>query len=721
MTDKPKPMTEDELRSLIDGDIADSETQDGSQLSDSRRVAMRYYLGLPYGNEVEGFSQVRTTEVRDTIEATMPGLMKIFLGSDELGEFEATQPQDAKAARDATDYVNYVVTTDNAGWFILQDAFRDALMQKLGVVKVWWEERTESKRSAYRGMSDPEFFELAGNSDVDVISHTKNEPDADPAVVDPMSGQPMPAPPTTHDVEYRTRKKVGCIRLSGVPPENFMVGRRSKHDLDAAAFCGHREKYTLNALIGMGYDRDKVIAIGSDANADWNDEATTRSSLDSGEPQGARDGGSAADPLSREVWVVEAYRRVDFDGDGYAELRKVVMTGGTGGTILENVEIDECPLVAGTPTPIPHRLFGMSQADMAMDLQLTRSTVVRQVMDNMYRMNNARTEVPESAIGDNTIDDLLDNVAGGLVRTKGAGGLIPLTVNSIAPVAAPVIEMLETEVVKRTGVSTMGQAIDANTLLGGPATNANIVNNKSLERQELIARNLGESLVKGIMEKVLRLAIRHQQDPRAIPVRGEWASMSPPTWNDQMKFRLKVGLGTGNKDQQLGHLNVIAQKQEAILMKAGPNNPLVGYQEYSNTLRDLVRNAGFANPNEYFKDPTLPQPPQPPPPPDPHVVMAQQKQQADQQQDAADMQRQQQRDAAELQLKRETAAQELQIEREKMAMENQQARDRLTAEFALKRDQMTAEFALKREEMAMRIPNTTSEVASDVRFGGTVG
>jgi hypothetical protein len=112
-------------------------------------------------------------------------------------------------------------------------------------------------------------------------------------------------------------------------------------------------------------------------------------------------------------------------------------------------------------------------------------------------------------------------------------------------------------------------------------------------------------------------------------------------------------------------LGQIAAKQEAILAQVGLDNPLVGIQEYRNTLAKMVNMAGFKNSEEFFKDPakTPPAPPAPPepPPPDPALILAQA--QAKAEADKIVLQQQ------ELELKKQEAAAKDDLEHDKLDVE----------------------------------------------------
>ena len=123
----------------------------------------------------------------------------------------------------------------------------------------------------------------------------------------------------------------------------------------------------------------------------------------------------------RRVKLTECYKRVDFDGDGYAELRRILLVNDK--HIIENEEIDYIPFESITPIVMTHRFFGRSAADQTMDLQLQKTMLTRNIMDNLYLINNQRHAVVE---GEVNLGDLLDSTPGSAVRMSAPGMVTPL-------------------------------------------------------------------------------------------------------------------------------------------------------------------------------------------------------------------------------------------------------------------------------------------------------
>src|SRR5262249_6238296 len=306
----------------------------------------------------------------------------------------------------------------------------------------------------------------------------------------------------------------------------------------------------------------------------------------------------------------------DWDGDGIAERGKVTVAGG-GQEILDNEPWDgPLPFISLTPIPMPHRFFGLSIADLVMDLQLIKSTILRQILDNLYLSNNGRHIISDQV----NLDDLLTARPGGIVRLKNGelpaqGHILPLDTPLVAAQALPMLEYIDGVRENRTGVTRYMQGLDADTL-NKTASGINQIMTAAQQRVELIARIFAETGVKDLFRKILELVNRHQSAPRIVRLRNRWVPMDPREWNTQMDVSISVGLGTGNKDQMLVHLRSLLEIQvQAIRMQGGVDGPLVRLENVYNTLAKLVENAGLKSPDAYFTDPTQRPPAAPPPPP----------------------------------------------------------------------------------------------------------
>ena len=164
-----------EFNALLRDEIENALGYYDSEYSTDRVTLMDYYMGEEYGNEQEGRSQVVTTEVADTIEFIMPSLMRMFTQTDEFVKFMPRQPEDVEGAKQATSYANYVLNCQNNGFVVLHNFFKDALLQKLGVVKVYYDETEDMTEEEYTGLSDDELTLLLQDPAVEIVSQNTEE------------------------------------------------------------------------------------------------------------------------------------------------------------------------------------------------------------------------------------------------------------------------------------------------------------------------------------------------------------------------------------------------------------------------------------------------------------------------------------------------------------------------------------------------------------------
>ena len=663
-------LTEEELVTRIRGEITDSLGYMGDTISQQREKAMSYYYGQPFGNEVEGRSQFVDSTVQDTIEWIKPSLMRVFASGDQMVKFSPHGPEDVKMAEQATDYVNYVFTKDNPGWEILYSWFTDALLSKNGIVKVWWDEYEEWNREEYRGLNEMEFEALLSDPSVEVLEHSEYEDvqyAAEQVEQAPMGGvdeQMQVAGTMLHDVVIQRKDYGGKVKIENVPPSEFLISRESKSIQDARFVC-HRVMKTLSELREMYPDKDLEVEDlrgAAQDMADFSAERLERFSFDKSAEywDGWGDDTYGEDGL-RTYWLHESFLRTDYDGDGITELRKVCTVGST---VLANEEIDSIPFVSITPIKIPHKFFGLSIADLVMDLQLMKSTLMRNLMDNMYNQNFGRYAVLE---GQANLDDLLTQRPGGVVRVKSPNAVMPLSTPALEPYSFQMLEYLDGVRESRAGVSRMSQGMNENALTSHTtATAVNAVMSAAQSRVELVARNFAETGVKDLMITIYELLHKNQDKKRVVMLRNEWVPVRPDVWRDKYDCTVSVALGSGNKDQQMMHLSQMLQFAGEA-MKGGL--PIVNAQNMYNLGATLIKAMGFQNVDDYLTNPSM-MGPQQPKPPSPEQQIEQQELQlkqkeleikaADVQVKAQKIQQEYQKDAVDAQLK----VAELKLERE---------------------------------------------------------
>jgi hypothetical protein len=349
-----------------------------------------------------------------------------------------------------------------------------------------------------------------------------------------------------------------------------------------------------------------------------------------------------------------------------------------------------------------------------MDIQLIKSTVVRQMLDNLYLSNNARVGAVEGQVN---LDDLLSVTPGGVVRMKNPNAVVPMAVPQVIGQAFPMLEYLDGQQNKRTGISDAQQGLDPNVLQNVTAAAVAAASSAAGGKMELIARIFAETGVKSLFNGILHLVCKYQDKPTIIRLRGKYIPIDPRAWSNQYDLAINVGLGTGNKQEQMAMLQMVLAKQEAILQQYGPANPLVTVGQYRATLGRFIEAAGFVDSQEFFQEITpeveqalaQPQPQQPDPTMQALVQQAEAQVQIAQQKAMADIETRRQKAEADIQLAREKAAADLQQAREQAMLDMQLQREKLEVELQLRREELSAEIALKQQKIQ-------ADLTQDVRI-----
>ncbi len=647
-----------EIHRIVQNEIDDAVLYQEEEHTGFRDKATNYYYGEAFGNEVENQSQVVSRDVADTVGFIMPSLMKIFASSKDYVSFQPRHPEDEDAAKQASEYVNWIVTDQNPGYKVIQNWMHDALVFRLGVVKFYWRDPEFDGPESYEGLTESQLAMLVNDPKVEVLEQEVSYGDyGDDEAAEDLGDMATTLPPS-YSVKVRTKLENGQCVLENVPPEEFLYSRHAK-SLEDADFVGHRRMMTVSELITMGYDRDDIER-------------------------------STVDPSRREVEVVEAYIKID-DGTGVSELRRFFCVG-AGREILEDEPFDSLPFATLTPHLIPHRLVGRSITDDTQDLQLIKSTVLRNILDGAYQSVSPRVQAVEGQVN---ISDLMENRPGGIVRVRAPGMVQPLPVNPVWQATFPLLEYLDNVREMRTGISKQSMGIDPQSLQSTTATAVAATVSAAQAKVEQIARVFAETGFRDLFRGILRLVTHYQDAPQIIRLTNNYVEMDPRAWSNGFDLIVNVGLGTTQQDQKLALLAQIAGKQEQLLQTLGPANPVVGVNQYVGTLRKMVEAAGFKDAGQFFNDV----------PPEVAQQMAQQEQQPDPMAQAA---------MAQLEIDKAKAEADIQIKREKMEADIQLAREKLQMEMQLKQAELENEARLQGIKLAADVGEQGTNIRSVV-------
>jgi hypothetical protein len=663
-------MTEEEIIGLVESEINGSSDYMDSEISSQRERSMEYFYGEPFGNEEDGRSQVVVTDVQDTLMWMMPSLMRIFTAGDRVVKFVPEGPEDEEVAEQATKYVNHVFYKQNDGFMVLYNMFLDALMQKVGIVKHYWEEVEKTTTESYQNLTEQEYSLLQQDDELEVVDHQENVTITEQP--DPFTGEIVQVEEVFHDVTFARTSMEGKVTIENVPPEEFLINRGAK-TLEDARFICHRSHKSKSELLQMGFDPDVVEDLpGYTGGADditTSQEYMARHAYDSTDVYPNQ----AAADSEMIVQVYESYVKLDMDGSGISVLHKICHAGSE---LLDIEPIDYIPFSTVCPIPIPHKFYGLSVAETVEDIQLIRSTLTRNLLDNMYLSNNGRFQVVEGQVN---IDDLLTNRPGGIVRTRSPNALQPIQTPSLQPYSFQMLQYWEDIKSGRTGVNPKTQGLSADVLKTHVTTGAvTAALTNAQGRLELIARVFADTGVRNMFKSIYNLIQRYEDRKKVVRLNNNYFQIDPASWREDLDVDIEVGIGYGDQDVRLQNISNFA----TLIEKVGQQTQgIIQPDNIYNLVREIADEMGIKNVDKFISTP-----PTEPPPPSAQEQLQQVQAQAMMTQAQA------------TQLEAEVKAKELEIKAAKLELE---------------RVEIEHDMAVKREELKLKGIELGFEMNSD--------
>lgn len=580
-----KPMSETEIEGIVRDAVESAVDFVESEVADVRIKSQKYFDGEVDIGADDGRSSVVATKVRDTVRAIKPSLMRVFLQTDRAVEYVPNGPKDVAFSELATKYMHYKFG-ELGGYRLLNDVFHDALIKKVGILKVYWNNRDEVTPYEYSDLNDQEYTLLMSEPDIEVLSHTQK----DSMEIDPMG---MQIQATRHDLKITRTKTLGDMVVESVPPEEFFVDRNAKR-IEDAYVVAHRTEMRVGDLVAMGYDFDEVSKLDSIGN-------NTMADAEKMERSGFYDDKSdenTQDLSMKLVAVTEAYMKIDADGTGVPTMHKFLL-GGSKYKLLDFEPWGEVPFAVFEIDPEPHTFFGRSIADILMNEQDVSTMMLRGVIDNVALTNNPQREVVD---GQANIDDLMNNEIGALVRVKQPGMVRDLSIPFVAGQTLVAMQYFDAEIEAKTGVTKAASGLNPDALQATTATAVQATVQAAAGQIEVMARNLAEGGMRRLFKLMLKLMVENADEQVMMRVAGDmYQPVDPRAWNASMDVTVNVGLGTGREEQRAMALNQALQLQMQVFQQYGPQNGVVTLTNIRNTLADMLAIQGVRNADRYFQ------------------------------------------------------------------------------------------------------------------------
>lgn len=697
-------MDDRRLVSLIAKKLDRSLNDQGGEVSDVREDNFDRYYGKPYGNEEEGYSSYVSRECLEVVEWALPSVVKVFLSSDRVVEFDAIGEDDEDQARQETDIVNHWLLRKNKGFLMLYELIKDVLMNPVAYAKVWVDEREVERIESYKGVLPPqmEAFEAdEANEITDVIENV--------VMLDEL-GEEI----SVYDIRIKRRETLRDIVFSAMPPEEVMIDRDlTSLDCDEADFICHRVRRSFSYLVEQGFDPDELDDVTQESEKEFNDERVNRLFYEEEHPTGSDQDDD--DEPTKSYWVHEIWGQFDVDEDDVAERRHILMIGDK---IFENERIEYQPVVACSAIPIPHKHTGMSYIEAVKDLQLISSDLYRQLLNNVYKQNVRKTFMHDACVLDTneTMNQFLDpDNELVLTRTPPREAIYYEEPAMVITEILEAIRLVQERPQMRSGVSPQ-LSLDPDVLMKSTEGAFNQAMDWANQRLETLVRIFAEAAMKPIMLKAHHLARTYVDVDRQFKIHGKWVIANPRDWNTRDDMSVDVGLGKNSKQEKIQALTAVLASQREALPYGLSNLKLI-----YNTLERMTLASGVGPVSAFYVDPEGDDFQPPEPTPDPAMIVAEAEKmkaeaeaQSKPQKIAADIEKTQ----SEAQLKASEAENRAQLDQAKIEQEWQIVRQKkreldlrereLNADIERERRLAEADANLKRAQAIKTTEETTS-------------
>lgn len=607
-------MSDAELVSFCNEEIGKS--LGGSQAADSDievTLPLDYYFGRQPGisnakARDKDASRYVSMDVMDSIESTTEEIMPAFSTGD-IAYYDPIDEEDEDQAASETDIVNYLFMEEYNGFTILQTAIKDSLLHRNCTGKAYWDEKLEVEYEVFENVPEmglqailePEgpdqeievieqYVDKEGNKEAQAALQGMGAPESQEDMI--AAQKLMQAATTTYSIKIKKMTKVGKPVIMNVPPEQTRVrsGQRTPY-LNESLFCAHEMLVTQSELIQMGIDPEVVNQL-PDYSQDIDDKSRSREAEE-------RDY-TGSHRSVRTIRVHECYACVDFDGDGIAERRKILICETH---LLDNEEFNSVSLVGGVSRIMPHKYKGISMFERVKDIQDAKTPVTRSLIDGSQLAANPRIGVLTGKIN---IDDVLTSRTGGVVRMSRPDAAFEFPNPQINPATYTFLEHMDGIRRDRGGGSVdMTQQATAMKGNAGDFGLDRIMGNMELGNA-LLARNIGETFVRGIFLEMHNILRQHYPKGKAIKAKigAKWVSTVPSEWKKRTKVTVQVGASMQERARQSAALAGILDVEQALMEQGS-----VMYDEsrHYNALADRIKLAGLRSPEKYFVDPDEPE------------------------------------------------------------------------------------------------------------------
>ena len=576
-----------------------------------------------------GRSRIKSSDTMDAIEWMMPSFMKTFAGSNSCVSVSPVGTEDVTKAEKLQKLLNWQFMGRRVkGFRVLYEWIKSALIYGTSVVKVTWRDIYVTKGFDVPVASEAEIAAMLDSDDyIDVqglpedippgaviteemMAFAQSHPDmlakigyinAIPQQVQPVALEAMRV---YRDVRGTRRiKSYSGPMVEVISPEDFWMDPKADA-IEEALFVIHRVWRTYGELRDM--EREGIYK-NVEKVKDWVDKS--RSEFENAESAERYAAAGQVDPATnaspnedlqparRKLEVFEWWGLLDLKGDGYQEPYLVVVCG----DVILRMEKNpyghgQAPFEVLRPMLDPYKFSGVGMPELVGEFQALKTAILRQTLDNVSFQNNGMWLVNRNAGVDTSA--LLNPRPGTIVKANiTQGAVVPITPSSLQSMPLNMLELIDSMLQKRTGVTSYNQGLDANSL-NKTATGITRIMDASAQRIELIARVMAETGIKPLYQKLLMLNQQFIDQTIVIRVFNRPVEISPDDLIGDFDVTVDVGGATGRDETRSQQMMLLLQ-YAANLMSLQVMRPMNIYE----ICKRLMELWGWKDYDRYLSNP----------------------------------------------------------------------------------------------------------------------
>lgn len=528
-------------------------------------------------------SDLVSTDVADTIESTMPSMMKTFFGSTDVVTIQGADggDDDDQRAEKMQDLINYQLEK-NKFFMTFYQWVKDSLITNLGIIKVDWQREYKTAQQSI-ALSPEAYQEFAQDKEVKIISV-----------------EPDPAMGSFLVIFEGPLLSKNQPRIMNILASEFRFSPDATN-LNDADFVAHRK------IVNIDYLRKQQTAGLYENVETLADKAQPPgyTILDEQNNDNISDVVNNTDSGRKKVELYECYVSINMSDDPDGTLTPMIITVSNGVVLrIEENTYERHPFFTLSPRMDPHKIWPeQGFVDLIAQLQHSKTAIMRQMIYNLALNNDSKIGVDITGLVD--INDLIEGAQVIRFNKPLAQCMQPVPATALQSWTFNMLEYLDQQREDRTGITKYNQGNDSDSL-NKTATGINIITQQANQRLELIARIFAETGMSDLFRFLIKLNQMFIDEETVIRLTNGPMTIKPDDLTGDFDLVVNAGMGSGAKQTNLQNLQML---QGIITQLAGVG--MAGPEQFYNVAKRMIEEIGYKNVDDFVISPDKMQQQQP--------------------------------------------------------------------------------------------------------------